>query len=149
MPSPQAVWQDVVAAIPPGGPIWTWISDFPPEPNRLSYQGDGAVVLHLQAHRHVASMLAESEDPLWRDALLLAANKLDVPHLHVAFDVPAEVRAVPTGPAISDPLNEEMTFEAFIVGDCNRYAHAAAQAVAETPGRRENNPLVLWGSTGL
>ncbi len=149
MPSPQAVWQDVVAAIPPGGQIWTWISDYPPEPSRLSFQGDGAVVLHLHAHRHVASMLADNNEPLWRDALLVAANKLDVPKLYVAFDVTVESRPGAEAAAGSDPLNEDMTFESFIVGDCNRYAHAAAQAVADTPGRRGNNPLVLWGSTGL
>jgi chromosomal replication initiator protein len=148
MPSPQAVWQDVVAALPPEGSLWTWITDHPPEPIRLSFQGDGAVVLHLHAHRHVVSMLAQSEDPKWHEALRVAANTLGVPTLSVAFEVQADP-LTPTVQEISDPLNEEMTFETFIVGDCNRYAHAAALAVADHPGRRENNPLVLWGSTGL
>ncbi len=42
----------------------------------------------------------------------------------------------------------EYTFDTFIVGSSNRFAHAAAQAVAQNPGGAYN-PLYIWGDCGL
>lgn len=42
----------------------------------------------------------------------------------------------------------EYTFDTFIVGSSNKFAHAAAQAVAATPGRAYN-PLFIYGNSGL
>jgi chromosomal replication initiator protein len=44
--------------------------------------------------------------------------------------------------------NPEKTFENFVVGACNEFAHSAALAVADFPGG-QYNPLFIYGGTGL
>lgn len=46
------------------------------------------------------------------------------------------------------PINARFTFDAFVIGDSNRFAHAAARSVAETPAR-SYNPLFIQGGAGL
>jgi chromosomal replication initiator protein len=51
-------------------------------------------------------------------------------------------------PSYENNFNPKNTFETFVVGNNNNFAHAAARAVAESPGKAYN-PLFLYGGTGL
>lgn len=50
--------------------------------------------------------------------------------------------------ALDPVLNSKYTFESFVVGSCNQFAHAASLAVAQAPGKTYN-PLYLYGGVGL
>jgi chromosomal replication initiator protein len=67
------------------------------------------------------------------------APKAKAPTARVAAPGPIDSRGT---------LNPRSTFEAFVVGENNRFAHAAAMAVAEAPARTYN-PLFLHGRVGL
>lgn len=47
------------------------------------------------------------------------------------------------------PLNESYTFEEFVIGPSNSWAHAAAKGAASEPGKKGYNPLFIHGGTGL
>ena len=70
--------------------------------------------------------------------------------LAAATPVATPVVAIPT-PARAErvaPLNRDATFDTFVIGPSNRFAHAAALAVAEAPSQAYN-PLFIHGPTGL
>jgi chromosomal replication initiator protein len=59
-----------------------------------------------------------------------------------------EERRAQHGPLLSPNLNPNYTFESFVVGGCNQFAHAAALAVAKNPAK-SYNPLYIYGGAGL
>jgi chromosomal replication initiator protein len=62
---------------------------------------------------------------------------------------PSPSRGAPTRPAAEPArLNPKYTFETFVIGASNRFAHAAAVAVAEAPAKAYN-PLFVYGESGL
>src|SRR5882672_3704050 len=68
----------------------------------------------------------------------------------VSSSTPATATAVSRAKqtAFDPALNSKYTFDSFVVGSCNQFAHAASLAVAESPGKTYN-PLYLYGGVGL
>jgi chromosomal replication initiator protein len=59
-----------------------------------------------------------------------------------------EERRSQHGTLLNPNLNPNYTFENFVVGSCNQFAHAAAMAVAKNPAK-SYNPLFVYGGAGL
>src|SRR5215472_9715080 len=67
---------------------------------------------------------------------------------HRPPDVPASGPGAPRPTPAQARLNPKYTFETFVIGSSNRFAHAAAVAVAEAPAKAYN-PLFIYGDSGL
>ncbi len=94
----------------------------------------------------------EFTEPI-RDAI----RELNLPIREVRYELDLPDRPVvgitqETGaPAFASPitqLNPKFSFENFVVGSCNQFAHAAARSVATTPSK-SYNPLFIYGGVGM
>jgi chromosomal replication initiator protein len=105
--------------------------------------------LYVRAPEHIRTSVAERYLPLLRAAAGHAG------HEHATVEVvgpawrPDDAAADEPGEAVEDAgLNPKYTFEQFVIGEGNRFAHAAALAAAELPAQAYN-PLFLHGPPGL
>jgi chromosomal replication initiator protein len=83
-------------------------------------------------------------------------QELNLPIEHVCYEVQPirgaknQAMAVVEGGELDSALNlnPKFTFDTFVVGACNQFAHAAARSVATNPSR-SYNPLFLYGGVGM
>ncbi len=147
------LWLAVLRALEPkySKPVFeTWL-----KPLRILELNGSEVV--LAAHNILARHWAERMKPDIAEALAeLLGEEVS---LRLVIGEPAQgepanvaADALPRPAAFEDVrhanLNQRYTFEEFVVGTNNRFAHAAAQAVAESPANAYN-PLFLYGGVGL
>jgi chromosomal replication initiator protein len=103
--------------------------------------------------KHYSGVISEAMGEVKKGNLAVnfVADPQDAPP--VPFTEEVHQVAAPEPPAQSVPpgsagLNPRYTFDTFIVGSSNQFAHAACRAVAEAPSR-SYNPLFIYGGVGL
>lgn len=142
------LWDQAIALIRPklSAPIFhAWFEGI-----RVS-QFDDNVLLLTVGNRFAKEWIEPRYLPLIEGAVSSAAGR----PVNVAFEVDADpvtlapmVVVEPVKKAEPTLLNPRYAFDTYVIGASNRFAHAAALAVAEAPARAYN-PLFIYGGVGL
>jgi chromosomal replication initiator protein len=159
-----AFWQDVLEAMKAklSQPSFeTWIS-----PLKLVDHDDVHVVLQAEStfnrdwilkhyRQDLCDAFAQATGSVRELQLVVSDVKIDIDTLPASEGETAEGNGRPasasrpwTPRTTKSNLNPKYTFEHFVVGQHNRFCHAAALAVAETPAQ-SYNPFFIYGGVGL
>ncbi|MFN3322859.1 MAG: chromosomal replication initiator protein DnaA [Bryobacteraceae bacterium] len=113
--------------------------------------------LRVLVPNEAARMWMELE---YSDKIESSLRALDLPYRSVVYELAEPSGAPSAEPLAVEPplesifgaprtqLNPKFTFDTFVVGSCNQFAHAAAKAVATMPSR-SYNPLFIYGGVGM
>ncbi len=140
-----------------------WLSGV--EPVSVTDSGHEGVLVLAVPNQAVRDRLESRFVPLIEGTLASLAGQTVKVRLQVLAEIPPAVpptyqpteanatyvrgeRVASGGDTASGNLDSRFSFENFVAASSNRLAYAAAQAVAETPGR-SYNPLYIYGDSGL
>jgi chromosomal replication initiator protein len=162
----EQLWSACTEALRSAVPDAVWNSCFQPSVGRSLVEDRLVVAVP-------SSLVKERIEGRWLEAVHKVLAELGSPQVQLAFESAPNSGADELFPGAGAPepepthaplpnrpgpapveeirpvtLNPRYTFEAFVTGASNRFAHAAALAVAETPAR-SYNPLFIYGVAGL
>lgn len=147
-------WQEILNYLKPrvnSQSYQTWL-----RPTRFTRVDQETLVIRVP-NREFQEWIQEQYGEIIQEALNLL--KLNVREIRYTFEESLDKKTVREGDtkpmqgkldfeAVDHQLNPRYTFETFVVGNCNQFAHAAARAVADAPSKAYN-PLFLYGGVGL
>ena len=153
------LWDEILARIETKvnrHSFYTWF-----KPTTFVAEDTGAVTVRVPnplfkdwLTKHYPGVITEAMGELKKAGLqvnFVADASGDRPPIPLSVEEAAALEAaeppVPVGPGPAG-LNPRYTFDTFIVGSSNQFAHAACRAVAEAPSR-SYNPLFIYGGVGL
>lgn len=152
--TPMNAWQQVLSYLKTKvntQSYQTWL-----RPARLSHASKDTLFVRVP-NREFQDWIQEHYGGLIQEAL--GQLQLGFEQVSYVFEESSLQTAQESGPAravqskfdfdsLDHQLNPRYTFDTFVVGSCNQFAHAAARAVAEAPSKAYN-PLFLYGGVGL
>lgn len=150
-PRPWTLLQERLRAVLEPEEFGTWFL-----PLKLRSEALDGIVLVAPNARFVHTLEESYRETLDRETTLLFDELFSVAIVsddgiagHARGNAGAAAFTLPhaEGP-VGDRLNPNYTFDTFVVGSSNQFAHAAARAVAESPAH-SYNPLFLYGGVGL
>lgn len=144
------IWRRVLALLKPklaGELFEQWLEPLKP----VTYQY-GTMMIEVPNH-FLRDWLSDRYAPMIREALGTVIGEETGLRFLLAREVPGVMAYLSrlSGENIGKipiNLNPKYVFDSFVVGDSNRFAHAAAYAVSEAPARAYN-PLFIYGGVGL
>ncbi|KPK88248.1 MAG: chromosomal replication initiation protein [Deltaproteobacteria bacterium SM23_61] len=150
------IWNKVLSDV--GEKISQKAFDIWLKPIRLLNLSEGQIELEVP-NKFFKDWISENYQNLIRDSLFHLTGQQYAVYFVVkevseekAEKARGTERTAPTRPVRQtvkeDGLNPNYTFDAFVVGSCNQFAHAAALAVANLPAKNYN-PLFIYGGVGL
>lgn len=137
------ITEDTIHVAAPNEIFQTWIYEHFSEEIHLSFKSLGmpsrSISFIFNRTNSEAMVAGQSAQ-----AYLKTSKHIDYSEINDDFSASRFVDIDP----LETPLNPKYLFETFVVGSSNQFAHAAAQAVADSPAKTYN-PLYIYGGVGL